>query len=192
MSGALIWVIVVVVVLVLIAVIVGIVSMSRKRREAAHRERAEELREHAATQATGLQQHDARAKETEARAAQAKAEAERKQAEAQRLEAEAEERRRAADEHREQHHETLREADEVDPDVDTRHDEYRGPDGVQSVDQDRVPERSHAQDEVGEHPAATPHAGTADEADQTRTVTHPDGSTESVQDPDRTEGTHRA
>ena len=191
MSGALIWVIVIVVVLVLIAVVVGIVSMARKRRETAHRERAGELREHAATQATGLQQHDARAKETEARAAQAKAEAERKQAEAPRLEAEAQDRRRAADEHREQHHETLREADELDPDVDTDHEEYRGPDGVQSVDQDRVPESSQHHDQGGEHAAATTHTGT-DEAEPTRTVTHPDGRTESVQDPDRTEGSHRA
>jgi FtsZ-interacting cell division protein ZipA len=215
MSGPLTWILIIIVVLVLIAVVVGLVSASRKRRETAHRERAEELRDHAATQATDLQQHDARAKETEARAAQAKAEAERKQAEAERLEAEAADRRRAAEDHREQHHETLREADELDPDVDTRHEEYHGPEGVHSPDQDRTPEAVQHHDQAGGHAAAaTPHRGTSGapadgtadgnldgtddgtgahvrEADSTRTVTHPDGSTEHVQDPDAPEGTHR-
>lgn len=197
MSGPLIWILIIVIVLVLIGVVFALVSTTRKRRETAHREHAGELREQAAAQATGLQQREAQAKETEARAAQARAEAERKQAEAQRLEAEAAERQRHAEGYREEHHETLRKADELDPDVDTSHEEYSGPESVQSVDQDRVPEGSQ-HDHVGERPAATPRTGTgtgtgtADEVDENRTVTHPDGSTESVQDPETQTGTHRA
>ncbi len=73
-----------------------------------------------------MQQREAHAKETEAKAAEARAEADRKQAEAERLEAEATERQHAAEGYREQHADHLRQADELDPDVDTKQRRLRG------------------------------------------------------------------
>jgi membrane protein involved in colicin uptake len=100
---------------------------ARKRKVEGNRQRAGALREEARESAPSLQKREAHARETEAEAAAARAEAERKQAEAQRLAAEAEERRNAAAAHRDEHEERLRRADELDPDVDTRNDDYTGP-----------------------------------------------------------------
>ncbi|MGH3477978.1 MAG: hypothetical protein ACRDQD_14195, partial [Nocardioidaceae bacterium] len=86
-----------------------------------NRVRAAELREQANAQATGVQQREAAARETEAKAAQARAEADRKAAEAERLEAEARDRETTAAGYREHREDSLRRADELDPDVDHKH-----------------------------------------------------------------------
>ena len=121
------WLIWVIVAIIVIAVIAAVVAASTKRKQERNRTRAGELREQAAAQATGLQQREAHARETEARAAEARAEADRKQAEAERLEAEARDRHETAAGYRDQHAENLRRADELDPDVDTRRDDYEPP-----------------------------------------------------------------
>ena len=110
----------IVIALVLLAVVVAAVMMGRRKKAEHDRTRAHELREQAAAQATGVQQHEARAKETAAQAEQARAEAQRKAAEAERLEAEARDREATAAEVREKHEDHLRRADELDPDVDHR------------------------------------------------------------------------
>ena len=161
MPSWLIWVIIAIIVIAILAAV--LVAGNRKKKER-DRDRAVELREQAAAQASGLQQRQAQARETEAEAAAARAEADRKQAQAERLEAQAQDRQRAADAAREEHSEHLRRADEVDPDVDTKHDEYVAPDATQPT---------HAT--AGGEP-------TTREAQPT-TVTHPDGSTEAVNDP---------
>ena len=84
----------------------------------------------------------------------ATAEAERKQAEAERLAAAADERHRVAGEARDEHQAHLRRADEVDPDVD--HKAERG---------------------------TEPAAETDGVAPSEQRVTHPDGTTETVNDP---------
>lgn len=104
------WVWIIVAVIVVIALIALVAGMGAKKRKEHHRERAGELREQAASQATGVQQQEAQARETEARAAQARAEADR-------LEAEAHDKESTAAEARERHNENLREADDLDPDV---------------------------------------------------------------------------
>lgn len=136
------WVVWVIVAIVVIAVIAAIVAASSKKKQERNRTRAGELREQAAAQAAGLQQREAHAKETEARAAEARAEADRKQAEAERLQAEARDRKQTADGYREQHAENLRQADELDPDVDTRHEGYTGPEGL--AEHERETHRSDA------------------------------------------------
>lgn len=167
MPSWLIWVIIAIIVIAVLAAV--LVAGNRKKKER-DRERAVELREQAAAQASGLQQRQAQARETEAEAAAARAEAERKQAQAERLEAQAQDRQRAAEAAREEHSEHLRRADEVDPDVDTKHDEYVAPDAHET----------HATGgTTGGHVAGEP---TTREAQPT-TVTHPDGSTEAVNDP---------
>lgn len=121
----LIWIVLAV---IAVAIVVALLMAARKKKAERDRVHAGELRERAAAQATDLQKREAHARETEAEAAAARAEAERKQAEAQRLAAEAEERRRAADVQHQEHQDHLRRADELDPDVNTRSDEYTGPD----------------------------------------------------------------
>jgi len=230
------WLIWVIVAIIVIAVIAAVVAASTKRKKQQNRTRAGELREQAAAQATGLQQREAHARETEARAAEARAEAERRQAEADRLEAEARDRHETAAGYRDQHAENLRRADELDPDVDTRSDDYAGPettgttasttgrtgatdgttDGATDVSTGRVTEGDRVQDRLGGTPehAHTEHAAHAEQtqqaghvgpADDGTTVTHPDGSTETVtpstageqakgdpSDPRLEGGTHRA
>jgi hypothetical protein len=164
-----------------VAIIVAIVLAANKKKKERDRVRATELREQAATQASGLQQREARARETEAEAAAARAEADRKQAEAERLAAQADDHHRSAGAAREEHEEHLRRADELDPDVNTKGDDYTGPGterGGDSQDtQAGYDDRSSSQD---------------------ATITHPDGSTEQVTEPveghtdPETGGSHRA
>lgn len=223
------WLIWVIVAIIVIAVIAAVVAASTKRKKQQNRTRAGELREQAAAQATGLQQREAHARETEARAAEARAEAERKQAEAERLEAEARDRHETAAGYRDQHVENLRRADELDPDVDTRDEAYTGPETAGTTagttaatpagaaEGDRVHDRlggapeSTATAEHTQHTQHTEHTGHtgqarhAGPADDGTTVTHPDGSTETVTPPTAGEqakgdpsdprlegGTHRA
>ena len=213
------WVVWVIVAIVVIAVIAAIVAASSKKKQERNRTRAGELREQAAAQAAGLQQREAHAKETEARAAEARAEADRKQAEAERLQAEARDRKQTAEGYREQHAENLRQADELDPDVDTRHEGYTGPEGL--AEHERETHRSDADvtgtgpgthrhsGDVADHESATRETATHETAGhettgqqttgqhsaETTTVTHPDGRTETVSAPDADTtdgGTHRA
>ena len=214
------WLIWVIVAIIVIAVIAAVVAASTKRKKQQNRTRAGELREQAAAQATGLQQREAHARETEARAAEARAEAERKQAEAERLEAEARDRHETAAGYRDQHVENLRRADELDPDVDTRDEAYTGPEtagttaGTTAATPAGAAEGDRVHDRLGGTPESTTtaehtqhtgparHAGPADDG---TTVTHPDGSTETVtpttageqakgdpSDPRLEGGTHRA
>ena len=204
------WLIWVIVAIIVIAVIAAVIAASTKRKQEQNRTRAGELREQAAAQATGLQQREAHARETEARAAEARAEAERKQAEADRLEAEARDRHETAAGYRDQHEENLRRADELDPDVDTRSEGYTPPETAGTTtgtttgttEGDRVQDRLGSTTEHTEHTERARHAGPADDG---TTVTHPDGSTETVaprnadeqakgdpSDPRLEGGTHRA
>lgn len=213
------WLIWVIVAIIVIAVIAAVVAASSKRKKEQNRTRASELREQAAAQATGVQQREAHARETEARAAEARAEAERKQAEAERLEAEARDRHETAAGYREQHAENLRRADELDPDVHTRDEDHPAsetagtPGGTTAetpagaTEGDRVHDRLGGTSEpaTGHTEPATGHTGPTDGAAGDRTtVTHPDGSTETVttpageqakgdpSDPRLEGGTHRA
>jgi hypothetical protein len=162
-----IWVIVAVVVILVIA---ALLSVGRKGKRSRDRSRAGEMREEAAARAPELRQHEAHARETEAEAAAARAEADRRQAEAQRLEAQAEERHRHAGELREEHESHLRRADEVDPDVDTKRDDY-------------VPGAAGTQEE----PAAGTAGGRGASTGPT-TVTTPEGDTAAVDDDERLRG----
>jgi hypothetical protein len=205
------WLIWVIVAIIVIAVIAAVVAASNKRKREQNRTRAGELREQAAAQATGLQQREAHARETEARAAEARAEAERKQAEADRLEAEARDRHETAAGYRDQHEENLRRADELDPDVDTRSEDYTAPEtagattGTTTGATEGTTEGDRVHDRLGGATEHTEQARQAGSADDGTTVTHPDGSTETVaprsadeqakgdpSDPRLEGGTHRA
>ncbi|MCW2756585.1 MAG: hypothetical protein JWO46_331 [Nocardioidaceae bacterium] len=117
MSTTLIIVLVIVVVVVvgLLAVIAALVG--RQRRTARHGH-AEEIREQAHVEARGLDQDALRVQAAEADAAAARAEAER-------AELRAGEVRRGHEQERALHEDQIREADHVDPEVDTRADNYR-------------------------------------------------------------------
>jgi Tfp pilus assembly protein PilX len=147
------WLIWVIVAILVVLVIIGIAAAGTRKKRERDRSRAVEMREHAAAREPEVRQREARARETAAEADAARAEANRKQAEAERLEAAAEDRHRVAGEAREEHHEHLRKADEVDPDVD-----HRAATDDQGVETNGV------------HPSE-------------QRVTHPDGTTETVNDP---------
>jgi len=180
------WLIWVIVAIIVIAVIAAVVAASTKRKREQNRTRAAELREQAAAQATGVQQREAHARETEARAAQARAEADRKQAEAERLEAEARDRHETAAGYRDQHAENLRQADELDPDVDTKHDGYEPPAAAGTETVGTSEGRGVHDRQEGETTGTAPGhrlEGTHEHTDDGTTVTHPDGSTETVTRP---------
>ena len=88
----------------------------------------------------------AAARETEAEAAAARAEAERRQAQADRLEAEAADRHRAATDVRDEHQGRLQQADELDPDVNTKSKDYTGPDTAATINA-RAAERDDHHDD---------------------------------------------
>ncbi|HEY3530203.1 MAG TPA: hypothetical protein VGK78_13745 [Nocardioides sp.] len=116
MPAWLIWVIVIVVVLVVIAAVV--VSLGSKRRTGQRRGRAEQLRQEASGQASDLAESQRRTEELRARADLARSEAER-----------AEERAATAEKSHQMeqagYEDRLREADRLDPDVDTRAGDYQ-------------------------------------------------------------------
>ncbi|MDE9364636.1 hypothetical protein PZ938_03380 [Luteipulveratus sp. YIM 133132] len=131
---------------VLIALVLLILPMMRRRRADAHRAQAADLREQAQGQARTVQEKEADAQRASAQARETRAEADRKNAEAQKLESEAARRQEAADTERSSYHDQLREADRVDPDVDTDADGRRldGQDGRVEGDRGR-----HAADTDG-------------------------------------------
>ena len=171
------WLIWVIVAIIVIAVIAAVVAASTKRKQQQRRTRAGELREQAAAQATGLQQREAHARETEARAAEARAEADRKQAEAERLAAEARDRHETAAGYRDQHAENLRRADELDPDVDTQREDYEPPAAAAGAETAGTTDGHRVHDRLG---GETPSEHSHEHTDDGTTVTHPDGSTETV------------
>lgn len=193
------WLIWVIVAIIVIAVIAAVVAASTKRKQEKNRTRAGELREQAAAQATGLQQREAHARETEARAAEAHAEADRKQAEAERLEAEARDRHETAAGYRDQHAENLRRADELDPDVDTRRDDYEPSAATADTENAGTTDGHRVHDRLGgettETTEAAPghaHEVTHEHTDDGTTVTHPDGSTETVAPSSESTGSTRS
>lgn len=118
-SSTVMWVIVaVVVVLVLVAAAVALYRRASEHRDVRHRERANQLREQASATQAGIRRRQAEADEVEARAREVRAEADRKHAEAKKLEAQAHEKKATLAEHVQLRDERLREADELDPDVD--------------------------------------------------------------------------
>lgn len=162
-----VWIIVAVVAVLILAAIIGAMMAQKKKQQ--NRVHASELREHASSQATGVQQREAEAKETEARSRQARAEADQKAAQAERLEAHASDEQSTAAVHREEHAESLRRADKLDPDTTER------------------PADSHPDQPV------TPATGQADDADPQRYDAEghplgPDGRRTGV---DPNSGTHR-
>jgi Flp pilus assembly protein TadB len=114
MPAWLIWVIVIVVVIVIAALAV---SLAGKRRTEQHRVRAEELRQDATAQASGLTESQREAEEQRAKADLAKAEAERAQEEA----ATAEQSHQVE---QAGYEDKLREADRLDPAVDHKAGDY--------------------------------------------------------------------
>ena len=142
----LIWVIVALVVLAVIAAIVMAAGTKKKERD---RVEASRLREEAAARGPELQKREAAARETEAEAAAARAEAERRQAQADRLEAEAADRHRAATDVRDEHQGRLQQADELDPDVNTKSEDYTGPDTAATVSARAAERDDHHDDGQG-------------------------------------------
>lgn len=111
------WLIVVIVIVVVVVIAALVFSMASKRRTEQHRARAEELRQEASVQASGL---------TESRR---EAEQRRAEAELARTEAERTEQRAAAAEQGHQveqadYEDKVREADRLDPDVDHEGQDY--------------------------------------------------------------------
>lgn len=146
--SSLVWIIVAIVVVVIIVAIIAAVLGNKKRNEL-HRNRAGELREQAAAQATGVQQREAEARETEARAEQARAEADR-------LRAEAQDKSGTASEYRDQQAEKLREADKLDPDVNVKSDDYVDPTERQTgTSEDYAPEHRAGSTPNGDDTGAT-------------------------------------
>ena len=181
-----IWVIVAVVVILVIA---ALLTVGRNTKRSRDRSRADTMREEAAVRAPELRQREAHARETEAEAAAARAEADRRQAEAERLEAQAEDRHRHAGELRGEHEEHLRRADEVDPDVDTKRDDYvPGAGGTQepSAAGTQEPSATGARDEAAGEPVGSRGGSTGP-----TTVTTPEGETEAIDEDARLRGSER-
>ncbi|HSU02040.1 MAG TPA: hypothetical protein VLK03_05780 [Nocardioides sp.] len=108
------WIIVLVVVLALAALAAWLVTRQRKKKQVEH---AEHLRHEAHEHATEIPETQVRAKEAEAQAERARLEAER-------AARQAEEARVAATQQQAVHEDRLRTADQVDPRVDTRSEDY--------------------------------------------------------------------
>jgi len=111
------WVWIVVAIVALLVVIGVVVAMAQKRKQESNRREAAELRENARHLRTKLDKREADMRSVEA-------EAERRRAEADKLEAVAEQRRMRIESERAEHTQSLREADEIDPDVDETTSEH--------------------------------------------------------------------
>ena len=112
------WVIISLIILAVVAAVALIAIAMKRKKDQAARERASELRSEAAQTASTTQEQEARARE-------ASAEAERVRAQADKLDARAEQERTSYDMTRAQQEDALREADQLDPDVDHSSPEYR-------------------------------------------------------------------
>ncbi|HET9420028.1 MAG TPA: hypothetical protein VFO49_02745 [Nocardioides sp.] len=154
----LIWIVVAVVVLLLI---IGLlVALMGKKKTAQHRAQAVELRQDAQSRAPDLDEADVRAREAEV-------EAERARLEAQRAEARAAEAEQARAAEQAAYEDRIREADRLDPAVDTKSSDYE-PDTRYPADTDAAPPRPEERVTARTHPE-----GAAYNPDGT--VTYPDG-----------------
>jgi ABC-type nickel/cobalt efflux system permease component RcnA len=118
------WIIVAVVVLVVVALAAWLVTRQRTKKQQEH---AEHLRQEAHEHATEIPETQVRAKEAEAQAERARLEAER-------AAREAEEAKVASTQQQAMHEDRLRTADEIDPRVDTRSDDYAPGVGTRTTD----------------------------------------------------------
>lgn len=117
-TSTVIWIIVaIVVVLAVIAIAVALARRTSAKKEVRNRERADELRAQAAATHEGIKRHQAEADAADARAREMRAEADRKIAEAKRMEADVRDKKSTLHEHVQRRDEVLRQADEIDPDV---------------------------------------------------------------------------
>lgn len=111
-----IWIVIVVAALLVLAALAWLIS--RQTRGAAHR-RAESIRNDVRERASDFGERTAAVREREAEAEHAKANADRLRAEAESLEQDAHRQRAAIDAEREDYLESLRRADEIDPQTET-------------------------------------------------------------------------
>src|SRR4029077_1564974 len=172
----LIWVIVIVVVL---AVIAAVVAMTNKRRTEQRHARAEELRQEASTQASGLTESERQAEELRAKAALA-------QAEAQKAEQHAATAEQGHQVEQASYEDKLREADRLDPEVNHRAKDYE-PDvwnGERSQSSTTTAPESESVD--GTHRAAT-----SEDTSENTATTEPDTGTSDGTATTRTRSTER-
>ncbi|GAP56345.1 hypothetical protein AHiyo6_29100 [Arthrobacter sp. Hiyo6] len=132
-------------VVVVLAIIAAVVYLNRKRKVAADRNRAFEMREEAKAAELGAREHEAKAARAEADAKQAEVEAER-------LRREARDKQQEAANVRTSSQEQLRKADELDPDVITA--DQRGAEHERNVsDTEETPNAPVAEQREGAVPA---------------------------------------
>jgi FtsZ-interacting cell division protein ZipA len=112
------WLIWLIVIVVVVLVVGAIVSMAMRRRTAARQQQAEELRTQASTQAATLPETHRQREELRAKADLARAEADRAQEQAERAQ-------RAHDVEQASYEDKVREADRLDPHVNTRSGDYQ-------------------------------------------------------------------
>jgi len=157
----LIWLIVIVVIVLIVAAVVAFMS---RRRTAMRRNRAEELRTEASSLAGGLSESQRQADELRAKADIARAEAERTQEQARRAE-------RSHEVEQASYEDKVREADRLDPGVDTRDDDYR-PDAWD-------------EETSGTSPSSPRHVGTPDDTTVAQRTEDPEAAgTASTVDPE--------
>ena len=111
------WVWIVIAVVVVLAVVALLAAAANKKKAERRRVEAEQIRTDAHAQSTGVIEAERQAREAEREAARARAEAER-------AEQQAAEAARARDMEHATHEDRIREADRIDPDVDTRSPDY--------------------------------------------------------------------
>lgn len=151
MGSTVSWIIVVIVVIVVIALIA---MMLNKRKAEQNRAQAEGLRSEARGQTADVHESHLRAQEAEA-------DAERRRVEAERAEQQAAQARQGAQVDQAQHEDQLREADRLDPDVDTRSADYQPDTGIGSGGTPGASENAGYQDTgyQGTDPSEDPEGG---------------------------------
>ncbi len=182
-TSTIVWIVVAaVVVLALLAVIA---MAMKKKRDEHNRGRANELREQAAAQSTGVQQREAEARQTEAEARRTQAEADQKAAEAERLAAQASDKQSTAATYRQERDDNLRQADDLDPDAGK--DKHDG-------DSDSSNDTTHQAGEhrADEHRVDDGTGSTIGEGQRYDADGHPIRADGSRTDVDSDTGTHRA
>lgn len=143
------WVIIILIVLAVVLAAALIASATKRKKDQASRVRADELRSDAAQTASGRHEEEARAREAEA-------EAERARAQADRLDAQAAQKRTSYDQTRARQEDAVRDADQVDPDVDHRSSDY-------TPDLDGSPsERTEVAEPTEQRAGGGTHTGPAD------------------------------
>jgi FtsZ-interacting cell division protein ZipA len=166
------WLIWVIVAVIVVIAIVAIVMAANKKRTEQHRTQAEELRTEASTQAGGLTESQRSAEEARAQAELAKAEADR-----------AAERAAAAEQGHQVEQATyedkLREADRVDPDVNTKSADYEPSVwNDQSTAEGSTSDTAATEDPSGSHRAAPGTTTSSDDATLNETPTEQPRTTE--------------